>query len=228
MRRLALIVLAAASFGLTAGLVSRAAPRPEMGVLSAKLDHFARHGGRYDVVFFGSSRVYRGVVPERFDAEMAARGFPLRSFNLGVNGMGPHEAGALIRRVLAKRPARLRWVVLELGSWDAGLPAENRFKGRALFWHDPAETRSVLRSTLLLDTPAATRAGLLWTHLLHLAARQTGAGRGPDLARALLRSARQAHDAIVRRRPSRIDSGRVAAHERRLDELLLDLDRPGT
>lgn len=174
-------VQAAGSFAVTAMLVGHIAPYPEMGPVDDKLRFFEAHRDEYDVLFFGSSRVYRGIVPAAFDAEMARRGAPVRSFNFGADGMDSHETAALVRRVLALRPQRLRWVVVELDRWSAELPPENRFKRRAVFWHDREETASVLRTLARADVSAERRLELATTHLLHLAARTTAAGRGRGL-----------------------------------------------
>lgn len=176
-------------FGLTTSFVGWRAGLPEMGPLTDKLRYFAAHKDDYDVVFVGSSRVERGVVPPLFDAELTARGRALRSFNFGVAGMEAHEANALVRRVLALAPARLRWVVVEVDGWDPALDPENRFKRRAVFWHDAAETWSALSSTAALAAPVAVCADLAATHLLHFAARSLALGRGPDAVRSLLGSA---------------------------------------
>jgi hypothetical protein len=181
-RRAVLAALAAASFAVTAALLEQAAPYPEMGSLDDKLRFFAARRDDYDVLLFGSSRVLRGVVPEVLDAEMARRGIPVRSFNFGVDGMGSHEASALVRRVLALGPRRLRWVVVELDGWSAALPPENRFKRRVVFWHDRAETLSALETVARTEPSRGRRLELSIAHLLHLAARSAAAGRGRDLA----------------------------------------------
>lgn len=164
----------------------RAGP-PEMGTIDDRLRHFAAHKDDYDLVFVGSSRVERGVVPPVFDAELAARGHVVRSFNFGAAGMEAHEANALVRRLIALEPARLAWVVVELDTWDPGLEESNRFKRRAVFWHDPAETWSALRSTASLEASLAARADLAATHVLHFAARSLALGRGPDAVRSISR-----------------------------------------
>ncbi|HLE83237.1 MAG TPA: hypothetical protein VJG13_02770 [Thermoanaerobaculia bacterium] len=181
LRRAVLAALTAASFAVTAALLVQVAPYPEMGGLDDKLRFFAARRDDYDVLFFGSSRVLRGVVPEVFDAEMAERGVPVRSFNFGIDGMGGHETAALVRRVLALRPRRLRWVVVELDGWSAELRPENRFKRRVVFWHDPAETLSALETVARSEPSRSRRLELSAAHLLHMAARGTGAGRGRDL-----------------------------------------------
>jgi hypothetical protein len=184
-RGLLLAGLAAVAFAATAALLGRLAPYPEMGDLDDKLRFFTARRHDYDVVFFGSSRVLRGVVPQVFDAEMAGRGLPVRSFNFGIDGMGAHESASLVRRVLALRPRRLRWVVVELDGWSAELPPENRFKARMVFWHDPAETLSALETVALAEPSRRRRLELATAHLLHLGARTMAAGRGRDLVRSV-------------------------------------------
>lgn len=196
MARASLLVLcAAASFALTAALLGRAAPYPEMGTVDDKLRFFEDRRDDYDLLVFGSSRVFRGIVPEEIDTEMARRGVPVRSFNFGADGMDSHETAALVRRVLEMRPRRVRWVVVELDRWSAELPPENRFKRRTVFWHDREETLSVLRTLARTEPSRRRRLDLTAAHLLHLAARSTAAGRGRSLmgaARDRLGSGREA------------------------------------
>lgn len=173
--------MAAVAFVLTTSLLARLAPYPEMGDVDDKLRFLAAHGDDYDVLFFGSSRVLRGVVPEVFDGEMARLGVPVRSFNLGADGMGAHETAALVRRVLELEPARLRWVVVELDGWSAHLRPENRLKARMIFWHDRQETLSAIATVARTEPSRRRRLELAADHLLHLAARSTAAGRGRDL-----------------------------------------------
>lgn len=167
---------------LTCWTVGHLADVPEMGTLDDKLRYFSEHQDDYDLVFVGSSRLHRGVVPALFDAEMAALGHPVRSFNFGTLGMQAHEASSLLRRLLANKPARLRYVVIEPGEFDPELPAENRFKRRVIFWHDRHETLAVWRSTLARqDLPWTRRADLLMTHGLHFVAQAMALDRGFDL-----------------------------------------------
>ncbi len=181
MARIALLsTLFLLSFGLVARVVACLAGDPELGELTEKLRYFTAHKDRYDVVFVGSSRVKRGVIPVQLDARLAAQGLTVRSFNFGVAGMKPHLAKAVIRRILATEPERLRWLVVELGTWDPRLRPANRFKRRTIFWHDATETRAVLDSTLRAELPFVARTSLALTHVLHFAARATGAGRGRD------------------------------------------------
>lgn len=202
---LAAILTAAVGFAVTASTLRTVVPEPDRGAVSDKLAWFEAHRDDYDVLFFGSSRIYRGVIPPLFDQEMARRGHPVRSFNFGVAGMGTHETSALVRQVLSMEPRRLRWVVVELDGWSAALPEPNRFKRRTVGWHDPAETVSVLRTLALTpdgEVEPAERLELAWSHLLHLGAWTTGAGRGRHWVEAARRGKRR-----PRERPDYGDGG---------------------
>lgn len=174
-RPVALAAVACAGFALTAALLGRLAPYPQMGDLDDKLRFFEARRDDYDTLFFGSSRVLRGVMPEVFDAEAARRGEPVRSFNFGIAGMEGHETASLVRRVLAMEPSRLRRVVVELPDAE-GLGTiihpENRFKARMVFWHDPEETAAVIRVAGESSIAAAS------DHLLHGLAHAGAAGLG--------------------------------------------------
>ncbi|MGC4092197.1 MAG: hypothetical protein QM756_30820 [Polyangiaceae bacterium] len=80
----------------------------------------------------------------------------------------------------------------------------------------------------LLREELAQRAGLPLGSAPDAALRelaQAGVGREQiQSAEQLLSLGRKARDAIVRGRGSRIAAGQLAAHERRLDKLLLELD----
>ena len=118
--------------------------RPQDPRLDAKIDAFLENKDEYNVLFFGSSTFYRGIIPERFDAEFGRRGFDLKSLNLGLPGMRAHETNEFLRRSLKTRPKELRWVVVELNEW-LQLRA-NFFAQREIAWHDFSETVSVIQT----------------------------------------------------------------------------------
>ena len=155
--------------------------RPRSPRVEQQLTAFLEDKDSYDVVFLGSSRVWRGIVPKTFDGELKRRGFDVRSFNLGMRGTLPHEADELLRRVLAERPARLRWVVMELAEWT---PQRNDpFTHRAVAWHDPTETLSVLRTSWGADEPLLTRLENVRIDLMQAGARLAALGLGAEAVR---------------------------------------------
>jgi hypothetical protein len=114
------------------------------------------------------------------------------------------------------------------------LLAQGGLPGRAAVLAAPSTDRALVVHELdsLLREELARRAGLAPTAAPETALQALQA-RGLDAALAaraqqLLRAARPALDALVKRTPSRLTAGQVAAHERRVNELLVDLDEPGT
>ncbi len=181
LRHLQNLAIVALTFATITTVVRYVSGSPDVGLLHDKLAYWHLHKDSFDTLFFGSSRIYRGIDPTEFDHAMAGHGHSTRSFNFGVAGMTAHETNALIRRVLRTKPARLRWVVVELDHWDPVIDHRNRLKRRGILWHDLPETASALRSTSLLDTGVGPRADLMVTHVVHFLARAAAAGRGHDL-----------------------------------------------
>lgn len=127
------VACATAAFLGTVVILRHAFP-PEIGEVSRKLDFFAAHP--VDTLFVGSSRVYHGVSPQVFDAAMAAGGRPTHSFNLGVNGMMLPESLHVVRALLARRPAPLRRIFLEMTAFRGVPETLDHVRARDVYWRD--------------------------------------------------------------------------------------------
>ena len=155
--------------------------RPREVRIDTEYDEFLAHKDEVDLLFFGSSRFYRGIIPEDFDREMGRRGREVRSFNLGMRGMLSHEVNELLRRALATKPAHLRWIVVELGEWT---PLHGNFwTDRAIAWHDWTETESAVRSSWLEEEPWGRRATNVRINLVQFGARTASVGVAAEHAR---------------------------------------------
>lgn len=165
------------AFAVVAGVLTPSAPSDRL--LRAKLDHFRQHKDEYDLVFFGSSRVYRAFDPDAFGREVEGRGRQLRAFNFGIGAMRPHEMNAVIRRVQATKPARLRWVLVELMHWQPTILEGMSESPRTIDWHDPHETWSACRTEWLTELPTAEKLTRCGTHLSLMAAKYANWGQGP-------------------------------------------------
>lgn len=134
LRRLIACACAAVGFVAMAALLHRAVPLrvPEV---TPKLDYLKAHLGDFDTVFIGSSRIYHGVSPRVFDAAMAARGKPTRSFNLAIDGMMPPESLHMARTLLELRPPSLRRLFLEVSTLH-DMPEINSLTVRNVYWQD--------------------------------------------------------------------------------------------
>lgn len=174
------LLMGLAGFALCGMVIGRLLPFPEMAVLKAKYEYYAAHREEFDLIFVGSSRFYFQIIPKEFDASVgASTGAPVRSFNWGCDGAWPPEAYYLLRRILALKPHRLKWVIIEAMSIDPRLADPAHPTSRELYWHDWRHTRMALAE--VRDRPALTRA-----HLLLFVRRLGNVGRGGELLRPLL------------------------------------------
>ena len=81
--------------------------------VGAKFEYLEKHKNDFEVIFLGSSRVFRGVDPALFDLRMAETGKPISSFNMGIPQMGGMETLHVLRRILGLESGRLRLVVVD-------------------------------------------------------------------------------------------------------------------
>jgi hypothetical protein len=91
-------------------------------------------------------------MPEVFDAEMAAAGQPVRSFNVGVDGMRPPEDTYLLEQVLALRTKRLRFVIVECNPIRFKQREDDRNTLRAVYWHDWTRLATIARIAFFADS----------------------------------------------------------------------------
>ncbi|MBW2244574.1 MAG: hypothetical protein JRH01_21525 [Deltaproteobacteria bacterium] len=112
-------------------------PAESLPGLSSKFAYVEEHRDELDIFFVGSSRVLRGIVPERVDAALAALGCPgVRSYNLGFAGMSAPTM-ARVAEVASRGPSeRPRLVLIEpMGAFGPALrtptDARARFGNRA-------------------------------------------------------------------------------------------------
>lgn len=144
------VAIAAGTLLLTCAALEALLPDPELEQITPKLRFLAEHGRDYDTIIVGSSRVYRGVSPAVFDAELAKAGRHSRSFNFGIEGMHPPERFLILDKILALPSVKPRWMLLEFDELQANI-ADEKETERAVYWHDRASTALILRKLLELD-----------------------------------------------------------------------------
>jgi len=182
LRGLLNIAVFGAALAGVCSVIHRAQPFPPVIGVGEKWEHLTRHKDDYDVLFIGSSRVLQHIVPRQFDAALGGR---VRSFNFGVRAMWPPESFWLARRILALRPARLRWVFIDLMNIPPHID-DNVMGRRGAYWHDWRHTLISLRA--VAETPAPLRRKwALWNeHLGYLTREWTNQGRGAEWIAARL------------------------------------------
>ena len=192
LRVVVLIAVYIVAFAAVSALLRPAAPFPAVPGIAAKLAHFTTHADRYDTVFVGSSRFYRQIIPRLFDQRLTAvTGRSTRSFNFGFDGMWPPESFYLTRQLLALRPPKLRWVVIEMMEIRSDSTPANRDSLRRAYWHDWRHTRLALADVGRSKWPWLKKARIAADHARHFVAHWGNFGRGAEFLRA--------HLAVVRK-----------------------------
>lgn len=174
-------LLACLGFGLCAFAMSTWTSETSSPLFDAKLSWLDEHRDEVTGLYIGSSNIYRSIEPVVVDRILTREGVPSTSFNLGLPGMQEYEADRWLRDFLAKRPARLEWVVIEARTWSGSLDAED-FTERLVDWHDWVATTTAVRASLAAPEPWSWRVGTAWEHVFLFACRATGAGLGPSAA----------------------------------------------
>lgn len=174
------------SFLAVASAIAAVRPGPSDFVVTDKLRYLARHSGRYDTLLVGSSLVYRHFVPTVIDESYAARGVPLRTFNVGGPGMKGFETDHVLRQALAAAGSGVRYVFLEPSRFTSELHDVNRRSERTVQWHTVTQTRAVLRQLLLEERPLVEKLSLAAEHLVLFAWNLSSYGDGPRILRRRL------------------------------------------
>ncbi|MBD2446907.1 hypothetical protein H6G76_06965 [Nostoc sp. FACHB-152] len=106
--------------------------------ISTKFEYFAKYKDDYDVIFLGSSTTYQGVVPKVFDETMAANGRRIKSFNFGIMGANIAEMDFYLEKILALKPANLKWIFLDclVNGFMENAPTA----AKNVYWHTPLKT----------------------------------------------------------------------------------------
>lgn len=204
-RGLAAALAFAVAFCAVCAGIGSALPFPDVPVVRTKLTHLAAHGGEYDTLFIGSSRIYYQVLPQLFDAATARAGRPTRSFNAGIAGMHPPEDGYVLEHILRHPPPGLRWVFIELYRIHTSMDAREAGTARAAYWHDWKRLLLVCRHALAQKpkkgSSARFRAGAaceeMLPHGVLFAKRAANLGRGAELLGRLRPQAAEARESEV-------------------------------
>ena len=166
-------------------------PPPRVEIVSPKLAYLADHADDFDVFFLGSSRTYRQIIPEVFDQLMAEGGHPVRSFNLGVEGMRPPEDTYVFEKALARRTTPLKLVLVESNAIRLAVRDGDDGTLRATYWHDTKRTMTLFRRAFLADKKKrnwrdrigklAEQAAQFAEHAMYWLENTSHAGRGHEM-----------------------------------------------
>lgn len=177
-------LLAIASFAIVTSAIRSAMPWPDDYGMRAKLEAFEATKDEYDAVFLGSSDVFRSFDPSVIDEIISQNRSEFRSFNLGIPATGSFEQDLVLRWVLSRKPAKLRWLVVEAPSWGIRID-DTRETERDVHWHSPGQTWGALNSIWLKDQDVRAKLRGSRHHLSLAALRVANYARGLSLWSAL-------------------------------------------
>jgi hypothetical protein len=178
-----------ATFALCSVIFARITPTPEIPVVSSKLENFSEKKDEYNTIFIGSSRIYRHIVPSKFDNLMQSRGRNIKSYNFGVYAMHVPETYFLLKKILAMKPKSLEFVFIELYDINLNLARDNLRTNRVIYWHTWAHTLWLYDLILDSDRPLLRKLNLLRLHTIPLAYNLANVGKGDRLIQSILNPA---------------------------------------
>lgn len=156
-------------------VVGVVAPWQPESTTAAKLQLL--EGTDVDLVFVGSSRVFRQVDPATVDARLATHGLEVDSLNLGIPGMASTELLVFAERALGAARGSPRWLVVDIRYVEPSLGNANVATRRVTWWHDLPATAGALAASVRSDTrPVGTRLGWAVNHAVAFTNRTAGTG----------------------------------------------------
>ena len=167
------------SFNVGAFVIGRTVPADSRGDVGSARQRFLEQLDEIDVVVLGSSRVQKGLDGELVEAELRKAGREIRVFNFGAGNMRTLEQDHLLAWILAQRPPRLEWVVLE--AWPLGITLRRNtdysrkaevISSRSISWHTARVTWRALAAIWRFPLPALERVHMA-RHHIDLWARRT-------------------------------------------------------
>lgn len=146
-----------------------------------KLEWYEQEGEGVDVLFLGSSHVYRQMDPAIFDEVRGAEAKGQRALNIGMLGMELFEEGYMLRRLLEDPQESLKWIIVEAHPFSVSMQNENDFGRRRIGWHDTWVTWRAIKGLQDADLPDEERRSLFDRHVEHWWRRTINIGHGVEM-----------------------------------------------
>ena len=173
----------AAAFVASAAIIGCWLPFPAVPAVSLKYRFLEKARAQFDTLFVGSSRVFHQIDPQQFDADVAALGGRTQSVNLAYDSVWPPESFYFLRRLLALRLPRLRWVFIELMPINVNLETRNDETLRTAYWHDWRHTWLTWRAIFSSPRRPAEKWRLAAEHAVIFVRWNVHLGRGAEALR---------------------------------------------
>lgn len=184
--RAGIITIFGATLALCSQIFGRITPPPEIPVVSYKLEKFSEKKDEYNTIFIGSSRIYRHIVPSKFDNLMKSRGHNIKSYNFGVYAMRALETYFLLKQIMAMKPKNLEFVFIELYDVNLSVASDNLRTNRVKYWHTWEHTLWIYDLILDSDSDFLRKLNLLGLHTIPLSYNLANVGKGDRLIQSIL------------------------------------------
>ena len=163
---LSLIIFFSSSFLIKKFLLFHQKDLSYIPLVSEKLEHFKANKDNYDVLFIGSSRVYRQVDPVLFDARLSQQGHNIQTFNFGFYGMKMPETYFWLEKIIDLQPKNLKWIVIEANLDNVYENLDNARNNRVMYWHTPKHTANTIKYIAGSDDSLPRKLVSVYSHII--------------------------------------------------------------
>ena len=113
--------------------------------INGQYQYFVEHKDSFNVIFLGSSRIYRGFDPMVFDQTVTDidEATQTRSFNLGAPAYGFPKTELLLEDLIENNSQNLDYILLELAHVSKPV-SENMHTPEVIYWHHFNNTKFIL------------------------------------------------------------------------------------
>lgn len=133
-----------------------------------KLVYWEKHKDEFDVLFIGSSLIVRHIKPLLFDKMTTENGLKTTSFNLGFSGAALLETYTFIKKIISKKPKKLKYVVINLDrllKTDHDKDSPSTLSRTTIEWHNYYSTYLAVEAVLDSKHSVFEKISLVKTHI---------------------------------------------------------------
>jgi hypothetical protein len=146
-RAFLLVLVSFSAAALTAAAIHYGIPASDRDIVEEKLRYYLANREKFNTLFIGTSRTHSGIVPKAFDQITFQHRRHTTSYNLGVPAMMPPEQFWMIDRILENKPAKLKWLFIEVAPMRLHTVGAKVAGGtrRNIYWRNWNETMLVIQ-----------------------------------------------------------------------------------
>ncbi len=141
-------------------------------ILEKKFVHIKESPKKYDIIFAGSSYIYRSIKPKVFCDCLKSLGMEFSAYSMSAPGCYAFEVNHYLNMIIdLPKPKRPRYILINLfdmtPEYVLSVMEQNRFINRMNRYHDLNTTYLNIRTILLTDWGLYKKARVIVEHILH-------------------------------------------------------------